>query len=638
MGGIGKTQCALEYVYTNENSYEQMYWITGISESSLLSGYQTIAAKVGLPEKGSPREIAESVLHWLDHEQNWLLVIDSLDDITLIDGLLPRNGRGKHTLITTRNGHVAGIPAEGLEVPLFEKEESILLLTTLSYIDLESGSADEYEAERIVRELGYLPLAIAQAAVYIRNVTSDLKTYSVEDYNEHRKMLLQWVPIGNIQYAHSVATTWSLSLEFIRTNNPRAARLLHILSFLNPNGVLIDFLMSGANGRIFFDHSQLREVLLELEKLSLVKWNEPAGTIGIHRLLQSVIRDEMSQEESSWTFETTFNLADKAFPWELTYETRDLCLLYVNQVLPLLQRVDMRRSYKVASVQCRIAIFLVNEGQLLDGEKLFKEALETLSIMLGTDDPETLTVRNNLAVTLALRGLIAEGARLQNAVLKQRIIILGEDHRDTLHASGNCAAIYGLQGHLGEAAKLQEKVLKKRTMIFGEDYPDTFHDMGNLAVTYSFDGSITKAANLQEELFEKFRRLYGDEHPNTLDAMGNLAMTYLLHGRIADAINLREKVLETRQRILGVEHPATRRAMSNIERTREDAHPRFILDIHDRSAMYYWQFGNVNKMLEEDGLERVKFLGQEGGLGRNSPGPKIPTANNWDEVIAPRVV
>ena len=77
MGGIGKTQTAIEYVYSNRDSYKRIYWVTAVDQASLLSGYQKIATKAGLKGliKLKPKEIVESVLSWLRHEESWLLVI-----------------------------------------------------------------------------------------------------------------------------------------------------------------------------------------------------------------------------------------------------------------------------------------------------------------------------------------------------------------------------------------------------------------------------------------------------------------------------------------------------------------------------------------------------------------------------------
>ena len=117
MGGVGKTQCAIEYVYASVSDYERIYWITAVDQTSLLSGYQEIAKAAALPnfQQATPSEIAEIVISWLKREQSWLLVFDNLDDIEVINGLLPDNAPKKHTLITTRNPHTMGIPAEPLQ-------------------------------------------------------------------------------------------------------------------------------------------------------------------------------------------------------------------------------------------------------------------------------------------------------------------------------------------------------------------------------------------------------------------------------------------------------------------------------------------------------------------------------------------
>ena len=94
-------------------------------------------------------------------------------------------------------------------------------------------------------ELGCLPLAIEQAAAYVREVTWSFTSYYAE-YLKNRKKLSQWVPAGNRQYVCSVDTAWSMSFKVVRNNNPSAAQLLHLFSFLNPDGIQIDFLLDGA--------------------------------------------------------------------------------------------------------------------------------------------------------------------------------------------------------------------------------------------------------------------------------------------------------------------------------------------------------------------------------------------------------
>ena len=164
MGGVGKTQTALAYVYAHMASYKNIFWITATSEASLLSGFQEIAIRLQCPRvatNSNLETVAKFVLAWLRKLDNWLVVIDNLDSIELLKNYLPDRASRKHTLITTRNPNTQGIPARGLEVALPNLDESIEMLYNLSDLNSQSNRDEAWE---VVEELGRLPLAIAQAA------------------------------------------------------------------------------------------------------------------------------------------------------------------------------------------------------------------------------------------------------------------------------------------------------------------------------------------------------------------------------------------------------------------------------------------------------------------------------------------
>jgi len=235
MGGIGKTQCALAYAYANRDVYDRVYWINAADQTSLLSGFQSIAraSRLHYLDNMSPIEIANAILVWLRHEPTWLLVIDNLKDIKIVDRLLPENGPHKHTIITTRNPNTTGIPAEPLEVPLLDVDAATELLSTLSKVAVRADSTEEREAEKIVQKLGYLPLAIEQAGAYVREATADFSAF-LEEYERNRKKLYMWVPTGNREYPNSIATTWSMSFRML---SEYAVKLLRLFAFLNPDGI-----------------------------------------------------------------------------------------------------------------------------------------------------------------------------------------------------------------------------------------------------------------------------------------------------------------------------------------------------------------------------------------------------------------
>ena len=219
MGGVGKTQIAIEYVVNFEIQYVGIYWITASSETELLSGFQAIANETHCAKTESLTlpEIAQAVLKWLYKSKDWLLVLDNLDDITIANGYLPRlRTGGGHVLITTRNPNSLNIPAEGLQIGVHSPDEAKeLLLRRIQLFD-EIGLRPEVEEEAtaIVKTLGCLALAIEQAASYIREELKDIfKFRSI--YAAQRNEFHSRQSAGNAYYKNTVATTWLMSMEAV---------------------------------------------------------------------------------------------------------------------------------------------------------------------------------------------------------------------------------------------------------------------------------------------------------------------------------------------------------------------------------------------------------------------------------------
>ena len=368
LGGIGKTQLALEYAYTYKDDYERIYWISGISEASLVSGFQEISKRAKCQPKGTevmPSETAKQVLEWLNSQDSCLLVVDNLDEIEVIDGYLPSPSPGRHTLITTRNPFSDQIPAEGLQVEELEDNDAVDLLLLRSGMRMATDKATaRLEAAEIVKELGYLPLAIEQAAAYIREVLTDVSKF-LPLYSKDRKKHLDRTSKANRNYySKSVGTTWRMSFTQIAENNPDAQLLLQLLSFLNPDGILTDFIELGASGLpdklkdVVTDAGRFYEALSEIERFSLIAQQSDSksgqriivhhgNAISIHRLVQIVIQDEMSEDTLQEMWEVVISLCNASFPSEITDYNLSQCRQYQNQVLLPLSTAPLMKSKKL---------------------------------------------------------------------------------------------------------------------------------------------------------------------------------------------------------------------------------------------------------------------------------------------------
>jgi hypothetical protein len=116
MGGVGKTQIAIEYAYRQKEYYAGIYWIGANDQDAIFSGLHEIGIMAGCitaSTETNSAEMSKTVLSWLQEQKSWLLVIDGLNGISVADGYLPETKGRCHTLITTRDPDARKIPAEG---------------------------------------------------------------------------------------------------------------------------------------------------------------------------------------------------------------------------------------------------------------------------------------------------------------------------------------------------------------------------------------------------------------------------------------------------------------------------------------------------------------------------------------------
>ena len=576
LGGIGKTQIALEYCFRYKQNYDFIFWMSSADETRLLSSFAEVArltGNVNTTSHQSPDDLAQVVLRWSLSKGKWLFIFDNLDDISIVKGYLPTTHSSGHVLITTRNKNCDGIPAEGLEITQMNLSDSVSLLLTRSNLQDDPREAVRVEAGRIVDELGHLPLAIEQAAAYIRN-SQDILEY-LPTYRQNRKNLLHDKPKGNYSYQESVGTTWKMSLDRLETNS---IKLMKLLAFLNPDEILIEFLKAGNTGL----HSELklivnndfflRQSFGDLESYSLIRVWDEGRKITIHRLVQYVIRDDLDPQVHSHMFTQIVQLALSAFPDPLkSIDNRRICRRYRSQVTAILNNLeDQLNGIDTFGWQIlvdRVACYLFLDGYYSDSLKLFTDCLEIKKKALGPKHPQTLRSMNALATTYISLGRLTEALKLNEECLEIRKTVLGNEHSKTLQSMSNLAATYGRLGRSNDQLKLDEECLEIRKRVLGPEHPDTLWSMNNLAATYENLGRSNEAVKVYEECLEIRKRVLGSEHPDTLWTMNGLAMTNVTLGRLTEAVKGFKECLEIRTKVLGREHPDTLVSMSNLAAT-----------------------------------------------------------------------
>jgi tetratricopeptide (TPR) repeat protein len=608
LGGVGKTQSALEYAYRYREHYAYIFWISGVDRAELFSGFGRIARllRCGL-SLSRPEDIAKRTQLWLEANENWLLIVDNLGDVDVISGYLPQSQGSGHTIITTRSTNTHGICATGLEMREMDRDNAVLFL--LGRIQIQDPSMEvREEAYKIIDVLGGLPLAIEQAAGYIK-APENIWSYR-RIFQNFRRQLLARQLIGN--YPGTVETTWQLSFAWLEKRCPNARSWLQYFAFMNPDKILVDYLRAGAEAlplvlrELIEDPIEWGEVIDALEESSLIRISARDTKFSIHRLLQAVIQDELDSSARAEIEAVLIEIGLKSFP-RLGEDRKGINIgrRFRSQVVACLEHTKPN-SLTWAELAERLAVFLVLEGiyveachwwrvalalrQKLFGEeqadtlrckielaksldaegrsqdalRLNKEALAIQKMVLGRDHPDTLVSMSNLAISYDNLGRFREAANSNSEILDLRTRILGPEHPHTLTSMGNLAISYGNLGQFKEASDLDAKTLNLRKKILGPEHPDTLKSMSSLAVSFDNLGQFKVAGALNAEILNLRERILGPKHPHTLGSMGNLAISFGNLGRFKEAANLNAVLLNLRKSILGPEHPETLMTLGNL--------------------------------------------------------------------------
>ncbi len=536
LGGIGKTQLALEYAYHYRASYSTVFWTLADTRESLIASYVTIARRLNLPQQDAQDQMltVQSTLHWLSTNTNWLLILDNADDLTLLREFLPTAFTG-HLLLTTR-AQFTGRLATRIEVNTMSQDTGILfLLRRAALLPLPEASLDQAQPENITTarqiyiELGGLPLALDQAGSYIEETQSGLPRY-LDLYRVRRTDLLNYHNDLVNDHPEPVATTWSLAFEKVEQRSAAAADLLRLCAFLQPDAIPEEIITQGTAdldsslSSFADDPLLLDKAIAVLGAYSLISRDNKDNTLSIHRLVQAVLKDSMSEaKRKEWSLRVV-KILDAVFP-AVEFRTWQLCERYLPHALAcadIVQQEDIM-SLDAASLLNKVAWYLDDRARYNEAELLYKKSLMIREEQLGGEHPDTATSVNNLAELYRAQGRYEEAEPLYERALKIREQQLGGEHPDTAGSLNNLAALYHELGRIKEAELLFRRALAIRERALGSEHPDTANSLSWLAFSHQQQQQPDQAQPLYERALAIYERVLGPDHPDTLNLRGHYA-------------------------------------------------------------------------------------------------------------------
>lgn len=576
LGGVGKTQIALEYAYRHALVYNAVFWITAESDEQIVSSLLGIAEVLQLPEReqqNEPRVLA-AVGRWFATHSQWLLIWDNVEDLEKMQRFLPSVRQGA-ILITTRC-QALGILARGLDVLPLEQEEALLfVLRRAKALSPEAQQQGLQQFARhkpemyatvveLIMELGGLPLALDQAGAYLEETRCTFSSY-VALFRTHRAALLK--ARGELVYDHpaSVCTTFTLALHATANLHPAVLDLLRVCALLSPDAIPEELfqksgeLLGAPLARACGETLEWDRLLALACRYSLLSRQPEAQTLSIHRLVQAVVLDTMTGEEQAQWEERVIAALEMAFPTVVSVSEATVwkwCKLLLPHALLRIEHTrEACRTLPLADLASKIGCFLRLQEQDAEAELLFKRALAIQEQVLGPLHSDIASSLNNLAIGSFNQGKYEEVELLLARAISIREQALGPLHPEVAALYNNLAFILRELGKYREAEPLFARALAIREQALGPLHPQVASSLKNLADLYLEQGNYAQAEQCAQRAISIQEQALGSLHPQLVRTLDTLANLLREQGKYGEAEPLYLRGLSIWEQQLGPEHP-----------------------------------------------------------------------------------
>ncbi|MFE3458186.1 FxSxx-COOH system tetratricopeptide repeat protein [Nocardiopsis aegyptia] len=637
--GVGKTELAKEYLYRYSDEYDLICWIPSTYENQIRNAFTQLAARLGLEVAGPWSDnVVHGVLEALrqgHRYSRWLLVFDNAESREDLNMYLPVAGDG-HVIITSWDQSWSRGGAETfLSVEKFSRPESVQLLRRRGPAHLTVE-----EADRIAEELGDLPLALNQAAVWLNEVRMDIDDYLRRLADKGPEMIQLLGPVDP-EYSLPVAAAWNVSLDRLSVTNRGALQLLQLCSFMDPAPIPRDLFKFA---RDIEGPSDLREALRDpallgmairdIGRFSLAQVDHRENTLSLHRLVGVAVRAPMTDAEREELRHCAHQLLARndpqgdskealeryaaLLPHVWTTEAWDCEDAWVRELVVQLCRIANRNDeFDVAlrfgqkahdhwaerlgprqRVTLQMALELSKAfrglGELDRARELCESTMRTLAEVVGEDAPEYLVAEQEYARNLRMAGRFDESLAVTQSSHENRIRKFGEDDPQTLSAGHFLGFDLLLVGRVREALEQHAGIWNRRQMVLGPDHSQTRASMDGYSDALMESGRYHEARELQQALVDQTSELFGGDDSRVMSLTVTLAHMARRCGRSEEAYELSGLALRRFRHLQG-----------------EDALTLYAALAHSLGLYVVNRFDEALTLASEAGEQYVKLLGED---------------------------
>ncbi len=576
MGGLGKTQLAVEFAYRYGRYYPGgVYWLSFADAANVVEEVAAIGSERGMGLYSEADNLTQGdkvgrVLKAWQAPVPRLLIFDNCETHELLTKWWPVTG-GCAVLLTTRRANWAHeLQVTECTLPVLEVSESIHLLQNLvAHISIN-------EAENIAVELGYLPLALHLAGSFLhryQQVSTEQYLCQLRDKNLLRHPSLQGHGANFSPTGHelNVARTFTVSLQQLNASDEIGAMALKLLAhaaqFAPSEPIPHTILLATAVAK---DADTLTLLLAEdgLARLISLGFLEVKGvqTVTIHRLVAAFAEQNLAQIPAAQTAvaEHIWQLIWEQWETEFFIDQLPVAPAHVRYVMKMAQAHDIERAPQLLHAWGR---HLAHKGELVRALPHLQQALTLCDKHDQGDQSKTADILMTLGTVTWKSDSDAAAWPYYKRAFAIYEQVYGTNHPKTAHSLNNLAILYSRTGDYDTAVAHYQRILAIYATILPPEHQDIARILNNLGLTYIRQGAYKRALTYCEQSLDIREQIWPAEHPAILIAWSSIGTIHLLMGDYALAYEYHQKTLAAQEKRLGLNHMQTAETLENVGTT-----------------------------------------------------------------------
>ncbi|PHM06619.1 tetratricopeptide repeat protein [Nostoc sp. 'Peltigera malacea cyanobiont' DB3992] len=564
MGGLGKTELALQYAKAHRKIYKGgICWLLAKTGDVGIQIVQFARTQLDLnpPEDlDLPAQVQYCFRLW--REGNVLLVLDDVGEYQQVKPYLPAPSSRFKVLITTRQHFGASIKVLSLDV--LQAEAALELLKSFFQETPQRIEEELAVANQLCEWLGYLPLGLELVGRYLARKQDLSFTEMLRRLKKKRLEQPGLVkPEADMTAQRGVLAAFELSWQELKDSDKQLGCLLSLFAAAPISWKLVEQCLPEE------DEEKLEEIRDDkLWNLHLLQ-RKGEGIYQLHPLLRKFFQSKLTGLEQAEELKRSLCKVMVAVIKEIPDSPTLKEINDISFAIPHLGEVT-RNLIQYVSDDDLIWLFFGNgwfyyrQGLYNQAVSWYEQCLEITKKRLGEEHPSVATSLNNLAYLYKSQERYSEAEPLYRQALRIFRRCLGEEHPSVATSLNNLAVLYKSQGRYSEAESLYHQTLVLLQSLLEEEHSDIAVSLNNLAVLYYCQERYNEAESLHQKALELMRRLLGEENLDVATSLNNLADLYESQGRYNEAEALYCKALEIKQRLLGQEHPDVATSLNNL--------------------------------------------------------------------------